>query len=109
CSSRMSSKTSEPRAWLLPAALTLLALAVRLPGIDGGLWADEIYSALYAFRTPFPESLAEFHGDNKHPFYSLLAHMSLSAFGESPWSLRLPALLFGVATVPMLFVLGRRV
>lgn len=105
----MSSKTSEPRAWLLPAALTLLALAVRLPGIDGGLWADEIYSALYAFRTPFPESLAEFHGDNKHPFYSLLAHMSLSAFGESPWSLRLPALLFGVATVPMLFVLGRRV
>jgi len=93
----------------VPAALALVALAVRIPGIDGGLWADEIYSTLYAFRTPFPESLAEFHGDNKHPFYSLLAHMSLSAFGESPWSLRLPALLFGVASVPMLFVLGTRV
>jgi mannosyltransferase len=105
----MSSKTSEAPAWLLPAALTLLALAVRLPGIDGGLWADEIYSALYAFRTPFPESLAEFHGDNKHPFYSLLAHLSLSVFGESAWSLRLPSLLFGVASVPMLFVLGQRV
>jgi hypothetical protein len=105
----MSSRISARRAWLLPAALTLLALAVRLPGLDGGLWADEIYSALYAFRTPFPASLAEFHGDNKHPFYSLLAHLSLSAFGESPWSLRLPALLFGVASVPMLFGLGARV
>ena len=103
----MWSKT-DGRAWWLPAGLTLLALVVRLPGLNGGLWADEIYSAVYAFRTPFPASLWEFHGDNKHPFYSLLAHASLSVFGESPWSLRLPAVAFGVATVPVLYALGRR-
>lgn len=104
----MSSKT-EARAWWIPAGLALLALLIRLPGLNGGLWADEIYSTLYAFRTPFPEQLFEFHGDNKHPFYSLLAHFSLSVFGESPWSLRLPALLFGAATVGMLYELGRRI
>lgn len=104
----MSSKT-EARAWWIPAGLTLLALAVRLPGLNGGLWADEIYSTVYAFRTPLPQALFEFHGDNKHPFYALLAHGSLSMFGESPWALRLPALLFGVATVPLLYALGRRI
>ena len=103
----MSSKT-EARAWWLPAGLALLALVVRLPGLNGGLWADEIYSAVYAFRTPFPASLWEFHGDNKHPFYSILAHASLSVFGEAPWALRLPAVAFGVATIPMLYALGRR-
>ena len=88
--------------------LVVVALAVRLPGLNTGLWADEVYSMMESFRTPFPETLSVFPGDNKHPLYALLAHASLSAFGESIWSVRLPALLFGVATVPLLYLLGLR-
>src|SRR5205085_5129510 len=37
-----------------------------------------------------------------------LAHFSIRLFGESAWALRLPAVLFGAATVPALFLAGRR-
>ncbi|MFN8574376.1 MAG: glycosyltransferase family 39 protein [Gemmatimonadaceae bacterium] len=64
---------------------------------------------MQSFRTPFPETLSVFPGDNKHPLYSLLAHVSLTAFGESAWSVRLPAMLLGVATIPALYALGVRI
>ncbi|MBL8962384.1 MAG: glycosyltransferase family 39 protein [Gemmatimonadetes bacterium] len=104
----MSSRIEQRDRWLI-VGLSVLALVVRLPGLNTGLWADEIYSTLYAFRTPFPAQFLEFHGDNKHPFYSVLAHSAASLLGEAPWTLRLPAVLFGVASVPMLFALGRRI
>lgn len=89
--------------------LALLALAVRVPGLNGGLWNDEISSVVYSYRTPFPEMFTVYPGDNKHPLYSHLAHLSIVAFGEANWTIRLPALLFGVATVPMLYIFGRQV
>jgi 4-amino-4-deoxy-L-arabinose transferase-like glycosyltransferase len=39
--------------------------------------------------------------------YSVLAHFSIGVFGESSWALRLPALLFGAATIPALYYLAR--
>lgn len=107
----MSSKTSDAgagdRRYLYAvAALTALALVVRIPGLGSGLWADEIWAVMESFRTPFPQSLAHFPGDNKHPLYAVLAHASIVTFGEHAWSVRLPALLFGVATVPLLYALG---
>jgi uncharacterized membrane protein len=39
----------------------------------------------------------------------VLAHVSSAVFGESNWALRLPACLFGIASVWMVFVLGSRV
>jgi uncharacterized membrane protein len=91
------------------AALTLVALLVRIPGLGSGLWADEIWAVMESIRTPFPHLLADFPGDNKHPLYALLAHASMTVFGEHAWSVRLPALLFGVATVPLLYALGLRI
>src|SRR4026208_1050402 len=52
--------------------LTIVALLVRLPGLGSGLWADEIWAVMESIRTPFPHSLADFPGDNKHPLYALL-------------------------------------
>ncbi len=95
------------RDWLVAGALALLALAIRLPGLDGGMWNDEIAAILLSFRTSFPENLSEFRGDNKHPLYAILAHACIALFGESAWSIRLPALAFGVASVPMLYWLAK--
>lgn len=91
------------------AVPTLVALLVRIPGLGSGLWADEIFAVMESIRTPFPHSLTDFPGDNKHPLYALLAHASTLVFGEHIWSVRLPALLFGVATVPLLYNLGSRI
>jgi uncharacterized membrane protein len=89
--------------------LVALALVARLIGLDGGLWVDEIYSLVRSFRAPLGTILTEFWGDNHHPFYAVLAHASRALFGEAPWAVRLPAMLMGVAAIPMLYALGTTV
>ncbi len=96
-----------PVWWIV--ALTALALALRLVRLNTGLWIDEIYAMLYSFRPSLTEIVSAFPRDNHHPFYAVLAHLSMSAFGESPWAVRLPAAIFGAATIPMLYLLGTRV
>lgn len=91
------------------AAIVLVALVARLIGVNGGLWIDEIYSLVHSFRAPVLGILTEYWGDNHHPLYALLAHVSRATFGEAPWSVRLPAVLFGVAAIPALLALGSRV
>ena len=85
-----------------------VAVVARAIGLSSGLWIDEIYSLLHSFRSPVSSILTEYWGDNHHPLYALLAHATRGVFGESAWSVRLPSLLFGVATVPALFFLARR-
>jgi len=100
--------SGESRAWRRwLALLVVLALVARVIGLNGGLWIDEIYSLVRSFRAPLIGILTEFWGDNHHPLYALLAHTSRAALGESAWTVRLPALLFGVAAIPMLFAVAR--
>ncbi|MFP5354733.1 MAG: hypothetical protein ACLGIK_06190, partial [Gemmatimonadota bacterium] len=91
------------------AGVVLVALGARLIGVNSGLWIDEIYSLVHSFRAPVRGILTEYWADNHHPLYALLAHASRAAFGEAPWSVRLPAVLFGVAAIPALLALGVRV
>ena len=81
---------------------------LRLINLGSGLWVDEIYSLLGSFRPPLLQIVGAFPRDNHHPFYSVLAHLSIALFGESAWSVRLPSVLFGTATVPLLYLLGTR-
>jgi len=91
--------------WLL-AALTIVAIWLRVIGLNKGLWWDEIYFLVGSVRHPFAEILTVFPGDNQHPLYTILARLSILAFGESAWSLRLPALIMGVLSVPLLYLLA---
>lgn len=105
------SKTEDalsPR-WLAAIGLTLaVAAALRGAGLDSGLWYDEIVTLVDSVRLPMARIVTDFPGVNTHPLYSVLAHASIAGFGESAWSLRLPACLFGIASVWMVFVLGTR-
>jgi hypothetical protein len=100
---------SELSVWPTAASLTLLALLLRLPGLGAGLWYDEYVTLVEAVRAPLGQILTTFPWNNDHKLYSVLAHLSVSAFGESAWSLRLPAMIFGVLSVPLLFLLAREV
>ena len=110
----MSATTSTPsplarREIVTIVALTLVALVLRVVGSNSGLWIDEIYSLVDFFRVPLGRMVTAFPRDNHHPLYSALAHLSIVTFGEAPWSIRLPAVLFGTATIPLLYGLGRHV
>jgi len=98
----------DERAPLLAlGALTLLAAGLRIIGLDGGLWLDEIRTLVDSVRQPLARIVTVFPGNNQHTLYAVLAHLSIIVFGDQPWSLRLPALLFGAATPGMLYFLAR--
>jgi hypothetical protein len=95
--------------YLIIGALTAVALALRIPGLDQGMWIDEL-ATLYSFvRLPAVAIINAVGATNNHVLYSLMAHYAVSWLGESAWTLRLPALVFGVAAIPALYHLGRQV
>ena len=84
----------------------LLALGLRLPGLRGDLWIDEIAALEFFVRLPLSQIISTYSSANNHVLYSILAHISIALFGETEGVLRLPALLFGAATVPALYYLA---
>ena len=87
------------------AALTGLAAILRLPGLNSGFWFDEFNTVIFSVRPPLLKVATTFPGDHTHPFYGVMAQWSVAVFGEHPWSVRLPAVLFGIATIPALYFL----
>jgi uncharacterized membrane protein len=96
-----------PAPLAIIAFLSLAALVLRLIGVNGGLWYDEIMTLILSVRLPLSEIVMEFPSNNQHSLYSVLGHLSVRLFGDHPWSLRLPAVLLGVATVPVLYLFAR--
>jgi hypothetical protein len=94
-----------PWGWL--AALTALAAILRGVALDQQLWYDEITTLVEFVRRPLGEIVTTYTSQNQHMLYSLLARISVRAFGEHAWSLRLPAAVFGVLTVPALYFTAR--
>jgi mannosyltransferase len=93
----------------LITAILCLATILRLYALDSGLWHDEILAYVRYARLPFGEIVSTYWDQNQHFLYTLLAHASLVIFGDSVWSLRLPAAVFGVGSIWALYLFGRQV
>lgn len=76
-------------------AIMALALALRLPVMTGPLWFDEIVTVQTHLTSGWGEMLSSY-SMNHHYLHNLAAKLSMSLFGEAPWSIRLPALIFGL-------------
>jgi len=96
------------RTWLALAALAAVALTLRLWRLGTDLWLDEVLTWADFARRPLAEIVTMFPNQNQHMLYSVLAHVSMTLFGDGAAALRLPAVLFGVASVPALWLLGSR-
>jgi hypothetical protein len=94
---------------LILLALIAAAVILRVYQLDSGLWLDEILTYLNYASLPFEEIVSTYDTENQHFLYSLLARLSFEIFGESNWSLRLPAVVFGVLSIPAAYLLGREV
>ncbi len=81
------------------AAVLLLALLLRILSLNTDLWIDEVFTLVNYVRLPLGSLVTNFTDDNQHLFFSVLAHISTRLFGESPWAVRLPAMLFGIASI----------
>jgi mannosyltransferase len=96
-------------------ALALLSLAVvaaaglRLVGGGDQLWYDEIATLVDSVRAPLAAIVTHFPSNNDHVFYSVLSHISILLGGETPLMIRLPAILFGIVSIPLIYTVGSKV
>jgi len=104
--SRIDALTSSYRssfAWIVLAAGAIL----RLQGLGRqSLWMDELYSVQSS------QSLADiwafYQWDLHPPLYSLLLYGWISAFGDSEFTVRLLSALLGIATLLVIWILGKQ-
>jgi 4-amino-4-deoxy-L-arabinose transferase-like glycosyltransferase len=87
--------------------VTALGLFVRLYRVNTDLWLDEVapvvlYGPMSAFHIA-----TSYVASSNHLLNTLLVKASVAMFGEREWAIRLPAILFGTATVPTLYWVAR--
>src|SRR6185369_16047245 len=79
--------------------LMVLAAGLRLVGLGSeSLWYDETFTALLA-KLDLPHMLAAVRGDVHPPLWYLIEWLNVRIFGGSEFAMRLPAALFSVLAV----------
>jgi len=87
----------------------VLGLAFRLISLNQSLWLDEATSALVA-KMSFTDIFTKFlPGDFHPPFYYLVLKLWTYFFGFSEIGLRIPSVIFGVATIYMTYLIAKKV
>jgi 4-amino-4-deoxy-L-arabinose transferase-like glycosyltransferase len=105
--SRPSVSASTDALWL--GGILILACVLRVIGLNAGLWYDEIDTLVHYVRPSFFDLITHYPSLNHHVLYSLQAKASILVFGESAWALRLPAFLFGMASIWALWLVAKQV
>lgn len=94
------------RDFIYLGGLLLLALFLRVWGLNSPLWYDEILTLQTHVRLPWGDMM-QTYSMNHHYLYSLQAKASVAIFGETAWSVRLPAMIFGLASIAAIWWLVR--
>lgn len=92
----------------LLAIACVIGLALRLPGIGRSLGHDEIYTWVIFASRPLLDIVTSYHLPNNHILHTIALRFSTALFGTSEIAIRLPALIAGVVSFPLLFDLARR-
>ena len=88
--------------------ITLLGLILRLILVNQSFWLDEGASIEIASR-PFIQMISSMISDFHPPFYYLILKYWLPFAGHSELLIRLPNILFGVASIPVLYLLTKEI
>ncbi len=74
-----------------------------------GMWLDETFSVWLASHS-VPDMLQWMVKIDQHPpLYYLLLHNWMAHYGDTPYYVRLLSALFGMATIPVIYMIGKRV
>lgn len=102
-------RSIESREILALAAITLCGAFLRIQGLNAQpLWLDEVVSLHNALVFGEGGLRALAGADHIAPLHSMLLWVVVNLSGESAVSLRLSSALFGIATIPAVFVLAKR-
>jgi len=109
-----TSASAEPaRAGWMPAAivaaLTLAGFLLRLSTWDQGIFGDELSTYWIVHGHSLGDVLSSIYSNDEitPPLYFVLSWLTLKIGGAPEW-VRLPSLLAGTATIPLVYLLGLR-
>ena len=75
---------------------------------NNGMWLDETFSVWLA-KQSVPDMLQWIIRIDQHPpLYYLLLHYWIVLQGDAPYDVRLLSVFFGTATIPIIYLIGRR-
>lgn len=96
-------------AWVPVAVVGVVAVAARLYGLSAkSLWFDELYSLYVAQQAPADLFRTLRDQDVHPPLHYLLLRGWMVIAGDSEATVRVPSAAAGVATVVLVYLLGRR-
>jgi len=98
---------SERTALLALAAITIVAIIARSISLGADLWIDEITPIIDYGPMSVAQVIGSYLRSNNHLLNTLLMKAAIAVFGEHEWSVRIPAMMFGVAAVPTLYWVAR--
>lgn len=84
-------------------SLTVFGAVLRFAGANRDFWLDELATVFRYVRGSTGEILFQAVSSNNHLLNSLMAHATAHWFGENELIIRLPAILFGIATIPVFY------
>lgn len=98
----------EVAPWLV-VFITLVGgwLRILLLGTKG-MWLDETFSVWLASHSVVEMLHWTVKIDQHPPLYYLLLHSWIARFGDMPYYVRLLSVLFGAGTIPMIYLIGKR-
>lgn len=94
-------------ALLILAVITVAGLLLRTHNLGQDLWLDEISPIVDYSKLSAAQVIGSYLRSNNHLMNTLLLKASISMFGQSEWSVRLPAVTFGVLGIPALYWVSR--
>ena len=94
-------------ALLILAVITFVGLLLRTHHLGQDLWLDEISPIMDYSRLSAAQVIGSYLRSNNHLMNTLLMKASIAAFGQSEWSVRIPAVTFGVLAIPALYWVAR--
>ncbi len=103
--------TTQRGTLAILAVIVAVGMVLRAARLGESLWYDEIAAVISSsLHGPGP-ALGNYHALANHAFHSALVAISLDLLGsqDAELAIRLPAFLAGVACIPAMFMLGRRV
>lgn len=89
--------------------ILFIGTILRLISINQSLWLDEATSALVAKMSIYDISTKFLPGDFHPPLYYLLLKYWSNIFGTSEVALRTPSIIFGVATIYLVYLIGKKI
>lgn len=87
--------------------IMVIGVVVRLAHLGQPMRYDESVTYMYFVRQRWVDALSLYTYPNNHLFHTLLAKVSVGMFGNTPWALRLPALVAGALLIPATYAVAR--